>query len=114
MFHRRKPAPAKITIEGTIVWQFAQDAGTQDWVGVCQALNLNALGETYADAQSMAAEAMGELFAALLAAGELEAFLHRNGWHVASALPAPGADARFDVPFDSRRISAEAMLAATG
>jgi len=103
----------KVTIEGNILWQFAQDPGTGEWVGVCHHLNLNALGETFGDAQACAVDAMQALFEALLQSGEFDAFLRRNGWTVTDGTPAPGQHTRFDVPFNVERISAKELAAAT-
>lgn len=86
-----------------LVWQAHQDPQTGTWVGVCKALNLNAAGDTWAELQECANEAMSLLFADLLEEGELADFLHRNGWRLKTPLPKPGVQPRFDVPFDWNR-----------
>jgi predicted RNase H-like HicB family nuclease len=80
-----------------IAWAGYQDPKTGTWIGVCQALNLNAVGDTFAELQACANEAMDLLFTDLLEDGELDAFLRRNGWSLKAA-PSPGAHPRFDVP----------------
>lgn len=102
-----------VQIEGNILWQFAQDPETQQWVGVCHHLNLNALGDTFAEVQACASDAMEGLFRDLLESNELDEFLRQNGWRVADGLPAPGQQARFDVPYRQERTTVKELLAAT-
>ena len=83
-----------------ILWQGHQDPQTGLWVGICRALNLNAVGDTFAELQAMANEAMALLFTDLIEDNELAAFLRKNGWSLKSALPAPGTKPRFDIPAD--------------
>jgi predicted RNase H-like HicB family nuclease len=92
-----------VRIDAQIVWEAIQDPRDGHWFGVCRPLNLNAVGNTWAEFQECANEAITLLLQDLLQTGELEAFLRRNHWHAAVPLPAPGTRARFDVPFTIER-----------
>ena len=81
-----------------IVWRGVQDPKTGHWIGVCDALNLNAVGDTYLELQACANEAVALLMTDLFETGELEAFLRRNGWTPGGQLPHTGARVAFDVP----------------
>lgn len=102
-----------VRIEATIVWTFAIDPQSDEWVGACPVLNLNAIGETWEEVNSVASEAMRALFEDLFQSGELEAFLRELGWHV-PPLPTPGSRPRFDVPFTANRERMERLLHAVG
>lgn len=90
-----------IQIQGQITWQAHQDPATGRWLGVCAPLNLNAVGDTYAELQAFANEAMALLFLDLFESRDLDAFLRRNGWKMIGE-PQPGVAPRFDVPADWR------------
>lgn len=87
-----------VQIEANITWKVARDPDSGDWVGVCDALNLNAIGDTWADFQECANEAIELLFQDLFREGELDQFLLEHGWRPMTALPEPGRNVRFDVP----------------
>ena len=92
-----------VQIEANLVWKVLRDPATDTWIGVCDALNMNAVGDTWAEFQECANEAMSLLFTDLFEDGELESYLRANGWHLGSPAPAPGSKPRFDIPFDSHR-----------
>jgi len=94
-----RKAPVLIQIEATVNWQVARDPNDGHWFGVCQALNLNAVGDTWTDFQECANEATEMLFQTLLKSGELEKFLQAQGWRSARPLPPPGTRARFEIPY---------------
>jgi len=83
-----------------LVWVGHRDPETGTWIAVCKALNLNAVGDTWAELQECANEAMALLFADLLENSELSDFLYRNGWRLRGPLPQPGVKPLFDVPAD--------------
>lgn len=95
----------QITVQGNFQWVFARDPDSDTWIGVCDALNLNAIGDSFMEFQQCANDAMQALFADLFADGELEAFLRRNGWQQFGVVPRNGTTPRFDVPFNSRQTS---------
>lgn len=109
----RKPQAIKIEIQANVVWQVATDLESGTYIGVCPALNLNAIGDTWAEFVQCANEATTLLFEDLFKENELEAFLRRNGWAPKAPLPAPGSRVKFDVPFDFSRESMGAMIAST-
>jgi hypothetical protein len=99
-----------VKIDATVNWQFAQDAETGAWIGVCPDFNLNAIGDTWLELQKAIAETMGLLLTDLFEGGELEAFLRQNGWGLQSRLPEPGRKVRFDVPLNVSRASAQELV----
>ncbi len=86
-----------------LIWEGYHDPKSNMWVGVCNALNLNALGETWDELQQCANDAMATLFLDLFKTGELADFLRANNWRQVGATPAPGQVVRFDVPADWKR-----------
>jgi hypothetical protein len=80
-----------------LVWEAAPDPKTGVWIGVCRALNLNAVGDTWAEMQESANEAMVLLFTDLFTEGELPAFLRQNGWQQLGLLER-GKAPQFDIP----------------
>lgn len=109
----RKPTAVKIEIQANVTWQVATDLESGTYIGVCPALNLNAIGDTWAEFVQCANEATTLLFEDLFNKNELDAFLRRNGWAPKAPLPAPGSKVKFDVPFDFSRGSLGAMIAST-
>jgi hypothetical protein len=102
-----------ITIEGNIIWQFAQDMESDgQWVGVCRPLNLTVAGASYGEVQEAAVEAMSELFADLLESKELDAFLQNLHWTRRNGEIPPGVKPRFEAPYRSERREARELLAA--
>jgi hypothetical protein len=113
MFMPRKSSKTvTVEIEAKILWQVARDPDSGEWVGVCQMLNLNAIGDTWAEMMECANEAMGLLMDNLFQTGELDAFLRKNNWRPTTNLPAAGTKTRFDVPFDWERTSIGNVVAA--
>lgn len=88
-----------VQIQGQIFWIAHRDPATGRWLGVCPPLNLNAVGDTFAELQVCANDAMALLFLDLFESGELQTFLMKNGWQ-AIGLPGTGAAPRFDIPAD--------------
>ena len=93
-----KPPPL-VRIEANLIWKVALDAQAQVYVGTCEPLNLNAMGNTWAEFQECANEAIGLLLADLFEDNELEGFMRQNGWALLSEMPPPGRTPQFDVPF---------------
>ena len=110
--------PAKtviVRIDANITWEVMHDPQSRQWIGVCKALNLNAIGETWGEFVECANEAMQLLFIDLFVDGELSKFLRLNNWRPSTRLPARSArPPRFDIPFDwERKGRYEELLAAT-
>ena len=105
--------PVLVKIEASLTWQFALDPQSGTWIGVCPMLNLNAGGETFADCQAEASEAIGLLLLDLFEDNELEGFLHQNGWRMMDELPA-GRTPQFDVPFAAEQGELLEMVATGG
>jgi len=96
--------PVLVQIEGNLLWEVVRDPHGGRFIGVCRALNLNAVGDTWAEFQECANEAIQVLFEDLFKEGELEEFLSRKGWRALTPLPPRGAGApQFDVPFSLQR-----------
>jgi hypothetical protein len=106
-----RPRAVKVQFDATVTWHYAQDPETGAWIGVCPALNLNAVGDTWAEMQEAVVEATGLLFVDLFEAGELESFLREKGWHV-SQLPKPGQRVQFDVPLNVSRAPIQELVPA--
>ena len=41
--------PVRVQIQAQVAWNFAYDAGAGVYVGVCPALNLHAIGDTWSE-----------------------------------------------------------------
>ena len=96
--------PVIVQIESNLLWEVVRDLHTGRFIGICRALNLNAVGETWAEFQEGANEAIQVLLEDLFKEGELEEFLTRNGWRTLTPLPGRGAAVpHFDVPFSLQR-----------
>ncbi|KKM70313.1 hypothetical protein LCGC14_1442010 [marine sediment metagenome] len=105
---------AVVKIEANIQWKMHRDPETHTFTGVCEALHLNAVGDTWKEFQECANEAMELLFVDLFEDGELEQFLRINGWQLLTPLPARGQpEPQFDVPFSlDRTASVEDLVPA--
>lgn len=109
---KRKQETITVQVQGTVLWEYAQDAATKSWVGVCRPLNINAVGETWRELMDCAAEAMSLLFVDLLQTGELDAFLRHHGWSLASGTPPRTEHVEFDMPFSFEKAgSADELMA---
>lgn len=93
-----------VKFESSVPWKVARDPESGTWIGVCDALNLNAVGDTWIEFAQCASEAMELLFQDLFESGELEGFFRENGWVQAVNLPAPGTTPRFDVPINPSEV----------
>lgn len=93
------PKKVVVQIEASILWEAVYDPQKRIWMGVCNALNLNAVGDTWADLQACANEAMQLLFEDLAESGELTSYLQRMNWQISSpATTLAGTTPKFDVP----------------
>jgi predicted RNase H-like HicB family nuclease len=98
-----RPAQSfRVRIEANVGWQFAQDPESGEWIGVCDVLNLNAMGETFREVQECASEAMQLLFLNLFKEGELEGFLRENDWTPQTPLPGRDSYPEFDTSYQSK------------
>jgi predicted RNase H-like HicB family nuclease len=77
-----------IPIFGVVKWEAHRDAKSGQWVGICDELNLTTGGDTWAELQAMAQDAMRVLFQELAETGELEAVLKQTGLKLGEPLPA--------------------------
>ena len=93
-----------VRIEAQVQWIAKYDVEARVYMGLCPALNLNAIGDTWIDFQECANEAMGALFMDLFRSGEFVQFMRVKGWQF-SPLPAAGSAPRFDIPFETRQVS---------
>lgn len=99
MAHKASETVIRIVVKGQLAWQVAVDPQSDLWIGVCERLNLHAVGETMADFQQCANDAIALLFADLFETGELDAFLRSRGWNKMEVSGGtPGRTPRFDVP----------------
>ena len=106
----------QIHIEGSVQWAVLRDHETGRYLGVCNELNLNAVGDTWGEFLACAEEAMELLLTELLKAGELESYLQRRGFRavpLAGRMPGPHARVRWDIPFEiTRRTRVEELVPA--
>lgn len=103
VFLLKREKPTIVQVQATLVWEGYHDPKSHTWIGVCKALNLNAIGDTWDELQECANDAMQALFLDLFQTGELEAFLRANDWRRTGELPPAGGRVRFDVPSDWRK-----------
>lgn len=111
VFRRRKETIVRI--EAKLTWMVAQDPDTGTYIGSCPAVNLSAFGNTMAEFQAAASEAIDLLLEDLYQDGELESFLSENGWSLRNPLPEPGRKARFDVPFSINQTGLAELIPAS-
>ena len=88
-----------VQIEANLKWVVARDPQSGEYIGVCDMLNLNAIGDTWEEFTECANEAIAVLFADLVQENEFDAFLSERGWKMHGSLPRQGSP-QFDVPFD--------------
>jgi hypothetical protein len=112
IFKREKSPPVTVQVQANLTWQVAHDVRAEMYVGFCEPLNLNAIGETWVEFQQCANEAIMLLFLDLFRSGELEQFLRNNGWRASTTLPPRGVEPQFDVPYDVHRTDVEELIAA--
>ena len=113
MIFAPKKSIVQIEVRGQIAWQVTRDPDSGMWVAVCQALKLNALGETFEELTQAVTEAMQLLFTELFEHGEFEAFLRARGWKPLGELPTPGSRVQFDAPFSLTPNGVSELMAAT-
>jgi predicted RNase H-like HicB family nuclease len=82
-----------------VVWRVARDPHSGEYIGFCDVLNLNAVGDTWEDFQACANEAIEVLFRDLYRENEVEDFLRERGWKLVGEMPKSRRAPRFDVPF---------------
>ena len=99
------PKQVVVQIKTKLTWLVARDPDSGMYVGFCEAMSLNALGETFVEFQEAANEALSLLLDDLFESGELEAFLRRKGWETAQPLPVADGTPTFDVPFDLQNVA---------
>jgi hypothetical protein len=111
LFQRK--VEVRVQIEARLVWEVARDPQSNAWIGVCRPLNLNAVGDTWAEFQECANEAIALLFTELLKRGELGDFLRSHGWMPTTPLPPRDARVQWDVPYQTQmRAAAEELVPA--
>lgn len=93
-----KKKVAVVTIQANVGWKVSRDPRTGTYMGVCEALNLNAIGDTWEEFQECANEAIDLLFTDLFEDSEFDAFLRDRGWRTLGDLPSKGEKPRFEVP----------------
>jgi predicted RNase H-like HicB family nuclease len=101
-----------VRIDAKVQWSFAQDPDSGEWIGVCPDLNLNAVGDTFAELQQCVSEAMELLFLDLFREGQLEVFLRKHGWTPQIKLPKQGSTPRFDTSYVTRLTSPRELMSA--
>lgn len=88
----------RIRISGDLEWRVERDPDDDSFVGVCDRLNLVAVGDTWQEFEECALEAVQLLLQDLHEDGELDAFLLERGLAVETDFPEPGEPVEFDVP----------------
>jgi hypothetical protein len=99
-----------IQIEANVQWEVAFDPDAKVYMGVCRALNLNAIGDTWIEFQECANDALNALLLDLFRSGEFEGFMRTHGWRP-SSVPVPGSTPRFDVPFMMQKTKMQELVA---
>ena len=100
-----------VQVRANLSWLVARDAATGVFIGVCQPLNLNAVGDSWGEFMQCANEATSLLLTDLFEDGELDTFLRRNGWSLISDVPVNGRPVRFEAPFDISQQPIERVVA---
>jgi len=80
-----------VRIIGEIPWRSSFDSSSDQWVAVCDALNLTTGGETWAELQANEQDAINLLFRDLAERGELEELLVRFNLRLNEPIPPSGA-----------------------
>lgn len=112
MFWTRPTRIVQVRIEANVEWAFGEDPDSSEWIGYCPGLGLNAIGDTFAEVQQCASEALHLLFLDLFREGQLAAFLQNRGWMPQNGLPESGTAPRFDASYVTRLASARELVPA--
>jgi len=95
----------RITIDGQLIWKYAQNRESGNWVAVCPELHIAVEGETFRDLMETVNESIDSIFADLLSTGRLDTFLRAHGWAPVSELvPRNSRNPRFDIPLETHRV----------
>jgi len=95
-----------ISIEANLVWAYFQDPKSGNWIGLCEPLKLTVEADALPELHESMTETMDALLSELLSSGDLEKFLHEQGWKAMSPIPRElGRDVFFDVPLNTRRVA---------
>ena len=94
----------KITIKGRVSWKYARNKKTGNWIAVSPELKLAVEGNSFGDLTDAISETINHVFSDLLSTGRLEKFLRSHNWSRVNEIPR-GRRARFDIPFDTERVS---------
>lgn len=90
----------RIDAHGNVTWNVHQYDGI--YVAVCDALNLTAMGETFAELTESIMDMIEHLFRDLFKRGEMEHYLLARGWRQLGPQPMSVAPdvVQFDLPMD--------------
>ena len=102
----------KIVIETQLLWKYAQNRQSGNWVAVCEELHMAVEGDSFRDLVETINESTDHVFSDLLSTGRLETFLRAHGWTLVSEIPSRTRNPRFDIPFDTRRVNERDLEAA--
>ena len=69
----------RFSLSAQLAWRAWREAESQQWIGVCDALRLTALGNTWGELHQHADDIVDALFTDLLRTGDLDEYL-KQGW----------------------------------
>jgi len=85
-----------VRIDGQVEWSVAQNTETGVCVGIRRVLGVTPQTDSWSEMTEEIVAVQNMLFQDLCETGELDAFLHGQGWSVVGE---PDKDAAFDLPF---------------
>lgn len=99
-----------VNINAQVIWQVARNPVTGRYTGICQTLNLNAIGDSMEEFLTCAQDAMQLLFVDLYEDDELAQFLRDRGWQIQNDLPTGGRRPVFDLPIGVEHVGQELLV----
>lgn len=101
-----------VQIKAQIDWMYTHDQQTGSWIAICPPLKLTVEAESKPALDESISESMDMLFNELLSTNDLDRFLAEHGWSAEDALPSSrDEEVCFDVPLNTRRVSAHDLQA---
>ena len=91
-----------LKIDGRVQWHFVQAPKTGAWIAACHPLKLTVQAQTWAELMESIAETLDGVLGDVLKRGELDSFLHKQGWQHHGEIPNRRTSVRFDLPWETR------------
>ena len=96
-----------VRLTTTLSWSGWRDPETEQWVAVCDSLQLTALGDTWQELNENIIDILNSVFGKLMRERQLAQFLRQHGWQQGELVQIPNQgpadDTAFDIPYELTR-----------